>query len=157
MLMGGAILFVCSFSSTSYCGFPSEVASFQSYRRSFQFTPNHQSSDIDRNARRFPTLVLVWLVVVGLCRLLNTQIDLSTRGRALLPLLIIIGGGCVLDAEFGEPIITDFMASHDYSQCEAGDCAQGNGKTRVWFADYVLQRVECRQRIRTVSERALFE
>jgi hypothetical protein len=113
--------------------------------------------DIDENALRFPIIIAIWLMVVGFSRLFDFQLDMSKRRNAWLPILIIIGGGFVVDGVFGESIITHYMAGHGYSRCEAGDWAQGNGKSRVWFADYALRGVECRQRTQTVPERSLFQ
>jgi hypothetical protein len=73
------------------------------------------------------------------------RVDISSRAKSLLPILIIIGGGFVLDGSFGESIITRYMTGHGYSRCVAGDWAQGNGKSRVSFADYVLKSADCRE------------
>ena len=157
MLMGGAILFGLFLLLDAVLWFSERGGVFSLVSALTSIHAKPPVLDIDQNALRFPILIIVWLVLIGLCRLFNVQIDLSTRGKTLLPLLIIIGGGFILDAEFGEPIITHYMASHGYSRCEAGDWAQGNGKSRVWFADYVLQSVECRRRTETVPERTLFK
>jgi hypothetical protein len=112
--------------------------------------------DIDENALRFPIIIALWLMVVGFSRLFDVQLDMSKRRNAWFPILIILGGGFVLDGMFGESIITQYMAVHGYSRCEAGDWAQGNGKSRVWFADYVLGGVQCRKRTETVPDRGRF-
>ncbi|MEO7365010.1 MAG: hypothetical protein ABIW03_01665 [Sphingomicrobium sp.] len=112
--------------------------------------------DIDENSLLFPTIVIVWLTGVGLCRLFGIRFDMSKCGKALLPIFAIIGGGFFLSAAYGESIITRYMTAHGYSRCEEGDWAQGNGKSRVWFADYVRQDVECRRRKNTVPEYSPF-
>ena len=112
--------------------------------------------DIDENALRFPITIALWLVVVGFSRLFGIQLEMSKRRNAWLPILIIIGGGFVVDGVFGERSITHYMSGRGYSRCEAGDWAQGNRKSRVWFADYVLRGIECRQRTQTVPDRSLF-
>lgn len=112
--------------------------------------------DVDSAGLRLPMILITLLVVLGASRLLGLQLGTSTRKRALIPIMLTIGGGFVLDGAFGESIMTQYMARHGYGRCEAGDWAQGNGKSRVWFADYVLQGVECRQGMQTVPERSLF-
>jgi len=108
--------------------------------------------DIDQNGLLFPSIVIVWLAWVAICHLFCIQIDLSTRAKSLLPLLVIVGGGFFLSGAFGEALITRYMTTHGYSRCESGDWAQGNGKSRIWFADYVRQGVECRRRQDSVPE-----
>ena len=112
--------------------------------------------DIDESGLWLPFTIVTWLIVVGFCRVFDIRLNVSTRAKAFLPALIIVGGGFVLNEVIGEPIVTHYMASQGYSRCEAGDWAQGNGKSRVWFADYVLHGVECRQRVQSVPERSLF-
>lgn len=112
--------------------------------------------DVDENSLLFPLIIVIWLIVVGLSRLFDIQLDMSKRRNAWLPILIIMGGGFVVNGLFGESIITRYVAAYGYSRCEAGDWAQGNGKSRVWFADYVLPTVDCRLRIKSVPERSLF-
>lgn len=112
--------------------------------------------DVDKDGLSLPFTILSWLVVIGFSRVFDIRLDVRTRAKALLPALIIIGGGFLLDLTIGPPIITRYMAGAGYSRCEAGDWAQGNGKSRVWFADYVRDGVECRQRIQTVPERHIF-
>jgi hypothetical protein len=108
--------------------------------------------DIDENGLLFPAIVIVWLAGAGFCCLCGIRIDLSTRAKSLLPLLVIIGGGFFLSGAFGEALITRYMTTHGYSRCESGDWAQGNGKSRVWFVDYVRQGIECRRRQYSVPE-----
>jgi hypothetical protein len=108
--------------------------------------------DIDKDGLLFPTVVIVWLTGVGLSRLFAIRFDMSKRGKAFLPILAIIGSGFFLNAAYGESIITRYMTAHGYNRCEDGDWEQGNGKSRVWFADYVRQDIECRRRKNTVPE-----
>src|SRR5689334_15320810 len=56
--------------------------------------------DIDKNGLLFPTIVVVWLTGAGLCRLFGIRFDMSRRGKALLPIFAIIGGGFFLSAAF---------------------------------------------------------
>lgn len=112
--------------------------------------------DIDENGLLFPSIVIVWLTGVGLCRLFGIRFDMSKRVKALFPIFAILGGGFFLSAAYGESIITRYLTAHGYSRCEEGDWAQGNGKGRVWFADYVRQDVECRRRKNTVPEYSPF-
>ena len=112
--------------------------------------------DIDENGLLFPTILIVWLTGIGLCRLVGIRFDMSKRGKALLPIFAIIGCGFFLSAAYGESIITPYMTAHGYRRCEDGDWAQGNGKSRVWFVDYVRQDVECRRRKSTVPEYSIF-
>jgi hypothetical protein len=112
--------------------------------------------DVDKDGLWLIFAVVSWLSVTVFCRMFQMQIDISTRAKALLPTLLIIAGAFVLNGVLGEGLVTSYMAGQGYSRCVNGDWAQGNGKSRVWFADYVLQGVECRQRMQTVPERSLF-
>jgi hypothetical protein len=106
---------------------------------------NRPGIDIDKSGLWLPFTIVSWLIVLGFCRLFAVELDISTRGKALLPALAIVGGGFALDAAFGESVITDYMASHQYSRCVAGDWGQGSGKSHVWFANYVLKPEDCRE------------
>lgn len=112
--------------------------------------------DIDENGLLFPFVIIVWLTGIGFCRLFDIHFDMSSRGKALLPIFAVIGGGFFLSAAYGESIITRYMTGHGYSRCADGDWAHGNGKSRVWFADYVHAGVECRKRSETVPDRGQF-
>jgi hypothetical protein len=99
--------------------------------------------DIDKNALRFPIILLLWLLVVGLSWATKFRLDFSNRLVSMLLILTIIGGGFVLDGVYGERIITSFMAAHGYGRCSVGDWAHGAGKSRVWFAHYTLGTDDC--------------
>jgi hypothetical protein len=101
--------------------------------------------NIDENGLRLPIFIIIWLVMVGACRLFHIRFDMSSRAKALVPVLVIIGGGFVLDGVLGEPIISHYMAGHGYSRCVIGDWEQGNGKSRVSFANYVLTSGDCQK------------
>lgn len=101
--------------------------------------------DVDKSGLWLPFLVLSWIMVVAFCRVFDIQLDLSTRAKSLVPVIILVGGSFGLDAAFGEPLITFYMAGHGYHRCVIGDWAQGNGKGRVYFADYVLSHAYCSQ------------
>ena len=104
--------------------------------------------DVDESALRLPILLIVWLVAGSASRLFRLRlVDLSSRPSALVFLLIVIGGGFALTAVYGEAFITRYMSGHGYSRCIAADHAHGNGKSRVWFANYVLQPDSCRSSI----------
>jgi hypothetical protein len=106
-------------------------------------TARPPSLDIDKNGLLFPFLLLVWIAVVALCRVTNARLDVTNRQLTFLFVISVIVGGFVLSAVCGEPIITRFMSGHGYSRCEAHDHAHGNGKGRVWFANYVLNKEDC--------------
>lgn len=97
--------------------------------------------DVDSEGLRFPALVLTGLVVVILCRL--ASIDLAKRSGQILLILSMVGGGFLFDIFWSEAVITRYMASHGYSRCEARDHRVGNGKSQVWFDDFVLRPAEC--------------
>jgi hypothetical protein len=99
--------------------------------------------DVDKSGLRIVFMIVCWLAVFAFCRALGIPLDISTRGKALLPVLAIVGGGFILDGSFGEPIITHYMDRQGYSRCVAGDWDQGPGKSHVWFAHYVLRPVDC--------------
>jgi hypothetical protein len=101
--------------------------------------------NVDKDGLRFPITVFIWLVVFGLCRLFNFYPSISKRGQSLLAIAVILGGGFLVDAVLGERIITHYMANHGYNRCVNGDWEKGNGKSRVWFADYVLTSADCRE------------
>jgi hypothetical protein len=112
--------------------------------------------DIDENGLRLVFLIIILIVSCGLCGLFDFQVGLSRRAGDTLFMLVVIGSAFVLDGVYGESIITHYMAVHGYSRCAAGDWAHGNGKSRVWFADYVRQGVVCRRRKNTVPEYSPF-
>ena len=112
--------------------------------------------DVDENGLRLVFLIIISISSYGLCRLFDFQVGLSRRAGDTLFMLTVIGSAFVLDGVYGESIITHYMAVHGYSRCAAGDWAHGNGKSRVWFADYVRQDVVCRRRKNTVPEYSPF-
>jgi hypothetical protein len=112
--------------------------------------------DVDENGLLLIFLIIVLIVSYGFCRLCNLQVGLSRRGADTLFMLVVIGSAFVLDGVYGESIITHYMAVHGYSRCTARDWAQGNGKSRVWFADYVRRDVACRRRKNSVPEYSPF-
>ncbi len=104
--------------------------------------------DVDKNGLTLPFILVIWVMAFGFSRVTGVWIDLSSRSKSLLPVLLIIGGGFALDWTYGETLITEYMVGHGYSRCEAGDWEHGNGKSRVWFADYVLAASDCREHIK---------
>jgi hypothetical protein len=112
--------------------------------------------DVDENALWLPFTAIFFLAGFGSCRVLGLARSPLTRLKSVLLVLGIMAAAFAFDEACGEAIITNYMAGHGYQRCEAGDWAQGNGKSRVWFADYVLKGVDCRQRIATVPERTVF-
>ena len=99
--------------------------------------------DIDENALRFPIIVMIGATIFGISHLIHVQID-STKDKVQWILIaVIIGGGFVIGGFFGESMITDYMVTHNYSRCTSGDHEQGNGKSRVSFANYVLEGTKC--------------
>jgi hypothetical protein len=97
--------------------------------------------DIDRNALRFPVVIGVDLLVIGICLLFD--IDPTGRWKPLLIMVAIIGGGFVADEVYGEPLITHIMAGQGYSRCPSQDRVIGHGRGRIWFENYVLARASC--------------
>jgi len=100
--------------------------------------------DVDKNGLLLLFTILSWFTAFGICRAFRLQFDVSARAKALLPALSIVGAAFILSGVFGEPIISAYMAHHGYNRCTEGDWAQGNGKSRVWFAHYVLSAADCR-------------
>lgn len=113
--------------------------------------------DIDENALRLPIIIGIWLVLFVIFRLLDFEIDTSKRRNDLLLIFVFIGGGFVGDAMLGKSVITHYMTGQGYNRCEAGDWAHGNRQSRVWFADFVRDGVECRQRIQSVPSRSILD
>jgi hypothetical protein len=96
---------------------------------------------IDRNWLRFPVWIVLFLVTIGICRLLD--IDLLKRWRLSLAFVVIMGGGFILPAIYGESVTTRYMAGQGYGRCPSRDHVVGHGKGRVWFVDYVLASGNC--------------
>lgn len=111
--------------------------------------------DIDENSLWFPTAIIFCFAAMGFCRLFGIRC-MSNRARDLVSILAIIGSSFLLSAAYGEAVITRYMAAQGYSRCEQGDWEQGNRKSRVWFANYVREDIECRRRINTVPEYLAF-
>lgn len=113
---------------------------------------NHHEISVDKSGLLFPTIVVSTITFLASCRIFNINIETSkifsdvwTRVRAGFVTFAIIGGSFVVNGVLGESIITRYMMAHGYSRCVAGDWAQGNGKSSVWFANYVLANEDCRE------------
>jgi hypothetical protein len=103
--------------------------------------------DIDESGLEFPLMFVGWLFAIIFFSIFNQKINSFTRTMASLTAAVTVGGGLVLNDVYGMSIITHYMANQGYSRCLAGDWAQGNGKGRVWFADYARGAVDCRKHI----------
>lgn len=69
--------------------------------------------------------------------------NLTNRLVAFAVLMPIIAGGFISDAIFDESIVEHLIATQGYRRCENGDFHRGNGKSRVWFHNYVLTQTSC--------------
>lgn len=113
---------------------------------------NNREISVDKSGLLFPTIVLATVIFLAGCLVFNINIETSkifgdvwTRVRIGFVTFAIIGGSFVVNGVLGESIITRYMMGHGYNRCAAGDWAQGNGKSRVWFANYVLANEDCRE------------
>lgn len=69
--------------------------------------------------------------------------NLTKRLVSFTVLVPIIAGGFILDEFFDERIVGNLIASHGYTRCENADFHVGNGKSRVWFDNYVVSNANC--------------
>ena len=145
VLILGAALFGLYFLLDLLSWFTERGGIFSIFSAAFSVHSRPSVINVDENGLRLVFLLIVWLAVFGFCRLFDMRIDMSSPAKSLLPILLIIGGGFILDGMFGEPIIMHYMIGHGYSRCAAGDWHQGTGKSRVWFANYVLESTDCRE------------
>jgi hypothetical protein len=104
------------------------------------------AGSVNMPSRGFDTLSIAALAIVGLicCRLL--ELDPTSRPTVAIVAACVLGGSFILNESFGKPWITQFMAAHGYMRCPLNDHVAGNGKGRVWFANYVSNREACPSR-----------
>ena len=102
--------------------------------------------NIDKSGLLLPFILLCWITAFAICRAFHLQFDLGSRSKMMIPILVIVGGGFILNGLLGEPIISTYMAHEGYSRCIPGDWMQGSGKSRVSFADYALTTSNCHSR-----------
>ena len=97
--------------------------------------------DVDGAGLRLPFVILCSLAVTAFG--LQVNFDPKRKLPQFLFMLSIIGGGFVLDGIFGPRIVTHLMTGYGYDRCTARDHAEGHGKSRVWFSNYVRNRQDC--------------
>lgn len=100
------------------------------------------SIEVDGRSFQTPTVVAISLLCIAACAPIK-EIWLSKKVATIVVMLVIIVGGMILDATVGRFLVSRFMAAHGYSRCPAGDIVVGNGKSRIWFDDYVAPHVAC--------------
>jgi len=69
--------------------------------------------------------------------------NLTNRVVAFAVFVPIIAGGFICDGFFDESILGHLVTARGYHRCENGDFHVGNGKSRVWFDNYVLSQASC--------------
>jgi hypothetical protein len=99
------------------------------------------SIDIDGAALRFPMLIAMSCLGAGVCAW--SGVDISKRAVYYPVAFFIVIGGYALNGIYGHQITGQFMTTHGYSRCPAGDHDVGRGKGRVWFENYVLATARC--------------
>jgi hypothetical protein len=85
----------------------------------------------------------MWLLTAAVYRFGNIRPDFSRRRNAALPIVLVIGGGFLINVLWGPATITRAMTSAGYGRCPSRDHVAGNGKSRVWFAGYVRAGGAC--------------
>ncbi len=73
----------------------------------------------------------------------HLRANLTKRLVSLAVLAPIIAGGFIFDSIFDERIVGNLITSRGYIRCENGDFHVGNGKSRVWFDNYVRNQTSC--------------
>ena len=96
--------------------------------------------DVDKRSLWVPILFIILLATLSAHHFLAR--DLGTR-RIQAYIIIIMAMGFLINAFFGEKIITQYMLGHGYSRCESQDHEVGKGKGSVSFADYVRNNANC--------------
>lgn len=89
------------------------------------------------------TLFVLLCSIIVIIPATALRANLSRSLVSFVVIMSVIGGGFVLDSIYDERIVGHFLALHGYERCENGDFHVGNGKSRVWFDDYVLSHTSC--------------
>jgi len=97
--------------------------------------------DVDGAGLRTVFLDSAIIIVIGACALFN--VNLKSRWLSTIIMLVMVGAGFVIDAYYDEPIMTYLLAAHGYTRCENRDHDYGNGKSKIWFNNYVLHAGDC--------------
>lgn len=97
--------------------------------------------DVDSAGLRTIFMLLCSIAVIVPSTILRA--NLTKRLVSLAVVVPIIAGGFIFDSIFDERIVGNLIASHGYTRCENGDFHVGNGKSRVWFDNYVLSQTSC--------------
>ncbi|WP_066826512.1 hypothetical protein [Sphingomonas mali] len=107
--------------------------------------------DVDESALATIFFVVACLVVMGLC----AWFDFRPERRLIqfLTVFAILGGGFVLNHVCGESLINSYMQRQGYSRCPIRDHEVGNGKSRVWFENYVRAAIDCTASLPSSSRR----
>lgn len=104
---------------------------------------NAKAPLIDVDGAGLRTIFMTAVIVVMIGASIYFNVDFKNRGITTVILLVTIGAGFVTDACCDESIMTHVLAQRGYARCENRDHAFGNGKSRVWFNDYVLHAADC--------------
>ncbi len=102
---------------------------------------NAKMIDVDGSGLFTCFLDVSIILFFGVCALLN--VSLKNRWITLLIVFVMMGGAFIADAYYDEGIVTHLLAGHGYTRCENRDHEVGNGKSRVWFHNYVLHVADC--------------
>ena len=89
------------------------------------------------------TLFIALASVFVLLPLAFVRADLANKFVSGGMVLVIVGGGFILDGIFDERLVGGTIVARGYIRCEKGDFHVGNGKGRVWFDDYVAHAANC--------------
>ena len=98
---------------------------------------------IDVDGAGLRTLFVTGCVLIGTVLAAQMNADVRKRLAAFLYIMPVIAGGFILDGVYGHRIMGTLMKHQGFSRCVTRDHAVGNGKSRVWFDDYVRDRADC--------------
>ena len=101
--------------------------------------------DIDSAGLRTLVIGAVCTVVLSICAYF--KVDFGDRFKSGAIMLVIVGAGFLGDAIYDARVVDKFMVSKGYIRCESRDHHVGNGKSQVWFHDYVLDAKNCPTRV----------
>lgn len=97
--------------------------------------------DVDGAGLRTVFMTPVIIIVMVTCAYF--RVDTKNRALSVVTMLTMIGVGFVLDGAYDECVVEHVLEARGYTRCENRDHDFGNGKSKVWFDDYVLRRTDC--------------
>ncbi len=97
--------------------------------------------DVDENALRFP--IVCAALVCGTVVFSLIKLNINNKWLEYLAIIIMLGGGFVVDGVYGNRIIDHFISSYGYSRCPSGDHSIGTGRTEADFNHYIQAGADC--------------